>query len=99
VHPRRIFVIRLKGLANWLSLVIICSGISVLPQAKIKDEAMYLSNAERWAQICDKQVELMGKLSEQFPERREQLQHLTHSWQDVKQQVRQGDTPHIPPLR
>jgi hypothetical protein len=44
-------------------------------------------------------VELMAKLSEQFPERREQLQHLTHSWQDVKQQVRRGDTPHVPPLR
>ncbi|MGI2853259.1 hypothetical protein ACRTDR_03395 [Shewanella algae] len=92
-------MIRLEGLANWQTLIIICSVTPVLPQTKIKDEAMYLSNAERWAQICDRQVELMGKLSEQFPERREQLQHLTHSWQDVKQQVRRGDTPHIPPLR
>lgn len=48
---------------------------------------MSLSNASRWAEICEIQTSLMLDLADKFPQRREQLQHIADGWQSVKKQA------------
>ncbi|MBB1437142.1 hypothetical protein H5202_00390 [Shewanella sp. SG41-4] len=48
---------------------------------------MPLSNATRWAEICEIQTSLMRDLANQFPQRSEQLQRLADGWQGVKKQA------------
>jgi hypothetical protein len=48
---------------------------------------MPLSNADRWAEICEIQSSLMRNLASQFPQRNEQLQNLADGWQSVKKQA------------
>lgn len=54
---------------------------------------MYLSNADRWSLLCKKQIDMIDKLSASFPERKEPLNELTHSWRHLQHQVQAGGTP------
>jgi len=47
---------------------------------------MYLSNADRWSLLCKKQIDMIDKLSASFPERKEPLNELTHSWRHLQHQ-------------
>ena len=54
---------------------------------------MYLSNADRWSLLCKKQIDVIEKLSAQFPERKAHLSELTQVWRHVQHQVQAGDRP------
>ena len=53
---------------------------------------MFLSNAQRWAQICDRQAEIIENLSNVFPERKEHHSDLGSSWRRLGDQVSRGQS-------
>jgi hypothetical protein len=59
---------------------------------------MYLSNAKRWSELCEKQMTVIEGLSSSFPERREQLKALSHTWHVMQKQVDEGKSMHTLPL-
>ncbi|AZG74351.1 hypothetical protein [Shewanella livingstonensis] len=50
---------------------------------------MPLSNATRWAEICEIQTSLMRDLADKFPQRRQQLHNIADGWQSVKKQAQE----------
>ncbi|MBB1268582.1 hypothetical protein [Shewanella sp. SR44-3] len=53
-----------------------------------------LSNADRWSELCDKQIAVLDRLSASFPERSEQIAALSHTWEVMQQQVNEGKSMH-----
>ncbi|MCH1929004.1 hypothetical protein [Shewanella acanthi] len=54
---------------------------------------MHLSNAERWTTLCKRQIDIIDKLSEKFPERKDNLHELTEGWRHLQHQVEVGERP------
>ncbi|WP_394129655.1 hypothetical protein [Shewanella maritima] len=48
---------------------------------------MAISNAKRWSEICEMQVNILEGLRRQFPQRGEQIENLACHWQALKHQV------------
>ncbi|QFU21620.1 hypothetical protein FM038_005275 [Shewanella eurypsychrophilus] len=53
---------------------------------------MFLSNAQRWAQICERQAEIIENLSKTFPERRDNHSDIGISWRRLGDQVSRGQS-------
>ncbi|WP_076407533.1 hypothetical protein [Shewanella sp. UCD-KL12] len=53
---------------------------------------MFISNAQRWATICERQAEIIENLSKTFPERRENHSDLGICWRRLGDQVSRGQS-------
>ncbi|BAJ00839.1 hypothetical protein [Shewanella violacea] len=53
---------------------------------------MFLSNAQRWAQICERQAEIIENLSSTFPERKEFHSDIGINWRRLGEQVSRGES-------
>lgn len=51
---------------------------------------MFISNAQRWAQICERQAEIIENLSATFPERKDNHSDLGINWRRLGDQVSRG---------
>ncbi|GIU22353.1 hypothetical protein L2719_01560 [Shewanella schlegeliana] len=52
---------------------------------------MQISNAQRWLELCEKQAQLIDNLSQTFPERNEQHEHLSGCWRQVAEYLSHGE--------
>ncbi|MCZ4336129.1 hypothetical protein [Shewanella colwelliana] len=56
---------------------------------------MYLSNAQRWAKLCEEQANIIENLSNTFPQRQAQHKELGYCWRTIADKVRSGESPKI----
>ena len=55
-----------------------------------------VSNADRWGELCDRQIEILQSLKQRFPERAEQMTNICDHWQEIRQSLKQtGKAPAI----
>lgn len=53
-----------------------------------------VSNADRWSELCDRQIQILQSLKQRFPERAEQLSHISSHWLEIRQSLKQtGKAP------
>ncbi len=52
---------------------------------------MSVSNAQRWAELCQQQAELIDNLSRVFPERSDEHANLSEHWREVGRQITDGE--------
>ncbi|QSX30719.1 MULTISPECIES: hypothetical protein [Shewanella] len=56
---------------------------------------MSLANARGWAQVCDKQIQILQNLQSTFPQRQSALTRLSQQWSELKQQLNDGKVPRL----
>ncbi|GIU45541.1 hypothetical protein [Shewanella algidipiscicola] len=56
---------------------------------------MQLSNARRWARLCEQQAELVERLSTTFPERKQHHEQLGQEWRLLADKIRNGESPKL----
>ncbi|ACJ30842.1 MULTISPECIES: hypothetical protein [Shewanella] len=60
---------------------------------------MSVSNAKRWAELCQQQAELIDNLTRVFPERSDEHAHLSDHWREVGRKITEGEVVLMPKLR
>ncbi|MCL1141305.1 hypothetical protein [Shewanella gaetbuli] len=54
-----------------------------------------ISNAKRWNELCELQIQVMSNMAEQFPQRRESLAQICEGWRNVTEQLKLDKIPII----